>query len=88
MHIALPIILGFYIILLLLRHFVIKDINKRELTPFSLKENSITFIKIKDKQKDKKSQLLLDKYNIITAFLWGLTLIVLTVVIIDNISRF
>ncbi|MGQ1788384.1 MULTISPECIES: hypothetical protein [unclassified Saccharicrinis] len=87
MNTILPIILGIYIILFAIRYFVIKELNTKKLLPNNLKENAITFIKMKDGSKSKSAQSLYKKYNLITAFLWGVTLVVLIVVIADNIGR-
>jgi hypothetical protein len=85
MNSILPIILCMYIILFILRYFIIQNLNKKKLLPNTLKENSITFIKLKNLQKSDKAQFLCKRYNLITALLWGLTLIVIVIVISDNI---
>ncbi|WP_372774892.1 hypothetical protein [Mangrovibacterium sp.] len=88
MNTILPIILVVYLVLFGVRYFVIRELNSKKLLPNNLKENSITFIKMKDApKKDKGAQLLYKKYNIITSLLWVVTLVVIVIVIGDNIGR-
>ncbi len=88
MNLILPFILGIYILLFTIRYFVVNELNSKKLLLKKLKENSIAFIKMKDVlQKDRGAQSLYIRYNLITAILWVVTLIVLVIVIKDNVGR-
>jgi hypothetical protein len=84
----MPIILGIYIILFVIRYFVIQELNSKKLLPNKRKENSITFITIKNVSKNNgEAESLQKKYNLLTASLWIVTLVVLVIVVVDNFGR-
>jgi hypothetical protein len=84
----MPIILGIYVFLFVIRHFIIKELNSKRLWPNKRKKNSITFIKIKKVSKNNgEAETLQKKYNLLTASLWIVTLVVLAIVIADNFGR-